>query len=74
MRFAVTQAGHARVTAFDASGRAVATVFDGDVAPGTISATWTARSGTGERLAPGSYFLRLAATGVHETRRITLVR
>jgi plastocyanin len=74
VRFAVTQPGRARVTAFDAGGRAIATVFDRDVAPGTYSAAWTGRSGAGERLAPGAYFLRLAAPGVHETRRVVLVR
>ena len=74
VRFAVTQAGRARVTAFDAGGRAVATIFDGQVTPGTFTAAWTGRSGAGERLAPGSYFLRLNAPGVRETRRVTLVR
>jgi plastocyanin len=74
VRFAVASAGHARVTAFDAGGRAIATLFDQDVAPGTYSATWIGKSGAGERLAPGAYFLRLSAPGVHETRRITVVR
>jgi plastocyanin len=74
VRFAVTQTGRARVTAFDASGRAIATVFDRDVTPGAYSAAWTGRSGAGERLAPGTYFLRLTAPGVSQARRVVLVR
>jgi plastocyanin len=74
VRFAVAQAGRAQVTAFDAGGRAVATLFDRDVTPGTYSAAWTGRSGAGERLAPGAYFLRLTAPGVRDSRRITIVR
>ena len=74
LSFAVAQAGHAQVTAFDAGGRAVATLFDRDVAPGTYSVSWTGNSAAGQRLGPGTYFLRLAAPGVRQVRRVTLVR
>ena len=74
VRFAVAQAGHAQVSAFDAGGRSVATLFDREVTPGTYSAAWAGESGTGERLAPGTYFLRLTAPGVRDSRRITIVR
>jgi plastocyanin len=73
VRFAVAQAGRAQVTAFDAAGRSVATLFDRDVAPGTYSAAWAGRSGAGGQLAPGTYFLRLTAPGVSDMRRITII-
>lgn len=74
VRFAVAQGGHAVLTAFDAGGRAVGTLFDRDVAPGTYSVAWTGRSGAGQGLAPGAYFLRLTAPGIRQSRRITIVR
>ena len=49
-------------------------LFDRDVTPGTYSAAWTGESAAGERLAPGTYFLRLTAPGVRDARRITIVR
>jgi plastocyanin len=73
-RFAVSQAGRARVAVYDAAGRTVAGVFDQQVAPGTYESNWDGRGDGGRRIQPGNYYLRLTAPGVSQSRRVTISR
>ena len=67
--FRLAQGGAVRLTAFDALGRAVQTVAEGDYAPGLHAVTWAPGP-----LAAGVYVLRLDAPDVTATRRVTVVR
>lgn len=63
-----------RLTVVDVHGRVVATLVDGVVAPGSHRIAWAARSESGERLAAGVYFLRLAHGQGLDGARFTIVR
>jgi hypothetical protein len=55
--FTLPQAGHARLAIYDATGRVVATLADGEMPAGRHEALWTAPA------SPGLYFARLEAPG-----------
>ncbi|HVP39799.1 MAG TPA: S8 family serine peptidase [Candidatus Saccharimonadales bacterium] len=63
-----------RLRVFDVSGRAVATLKDGDASPGTHQASWDGRDGDGRPLGTGVYFCRLESGSQAATRRIVLLR
>lgn len=67
---AVRDAGTVSVALFDALGRRVATIFDGELAAGTAHAFAV----DGTNLASGAYVLRVEGDGFAESRRITLLR
>lgn len=54
----------------DLAGRVVKTLASGGITPGRHSWTWDGRDGTGRRVAPGIYLLRLSGAGVTTVRRI----
>ncbi len=58
---------------FDAAGRLVRTLIDGDVAIGVNDVIWDGRDGRGRKVPAGAYFIRLLAGGVKQTRGIVLV-
>ncbi len=63
-----------RLTVVDVHGRVVATLVDGRVAPGSHRIAWAARNESGEQLAAGVYFLRLAHGQNLDGARFTVVR
>jgi hypothetical protein len=67
---ALRDAGAVSVALFDALGRRVATVFDGELSAGTAHAFAI----DGRDLASGAYVLRVEGDGFAESRRITLLR
>jgi hypothetical protein len=67
---AVRDAGTVSISLFDALGRRVASVFDGELTSGAAHAF----SVDGRALAAGAYVLRVEGDGFAESRRITLVR
>ncbi len=69
VRFEMAEAGPVRAVLYDALGREVAVLADGDRAAGTHTLTWGA--GT---LLPGAYFLRLEAAGTAQTLHLARVR
>ena len=73
-RFAMVQAGRVHVAVYDAAGRMVGNVFDQQVNAGTFESNWDGRGADGSRMQPGTYFLRLTAPGVSQSRRVTLSR
>jgi len=71
--FDVPGAGPVSLRVYDVSGRVVATLIEGEMAPGRYSSTWSGR-GSGSNLAPGVYFVRLSAGGEVRTRKVVRVR
>jgi len=71
--FALVAAAPVHLTMHDASGRHVATIFDGPLAAGAHSVQWSGENEAG-RVANGVYFARLTANGVERTKKIVLRR
>ena len=59
---------------FDATGRTVRTLVDGENAAGMHYATWDGRSDDGAVLGSGVYFYCFEADGIRETRKMVLAR
>ena len=74
LSFALPQAGRVTIDAFDASGRRVARVLDGDAAAGPSTVTWDARDDAGRALPRGLYFLRLKSMAGEKTVKAVLAR
>jgi hypothetical protein len=70
IQFDVPVEGPARLEIFDVSGRRVATVVNGRLAPGRYSPTWDGRDTTGRRAAAGVYFVRLDAPAFRDTKKM----
>jgi hypothetical protein len=69
LRFGLPEAAHATLVVYDALGREVARLVDGEQEAG-----WHVVSFDAGRLASGVYIVRFAAGGVVETQRLTLLR
>jgi PKD repeat protein len=67
--FNLAREGHARLEIYDATGRLVDTLVDGQYGPGQHQIQWQP-----ERLASGVYFARFSTGGNSATRRMALVR
>ncbi|MBE0565284.1 MAG: hypothetical protein IH621_04940 [Krumholzibacteria bacterium] len=74
VNFTLTRAGRATITVHDLAGRLVAVLADREWSAGPHAVPWQGRDRAGRGAAAGSYVVRLAAGGVVDTRRVTLVR
>lgn len=72
--FALREAGHARLAIYDAAGRRVRTLLDGDLPAGHHLVRWDGRDERGETLAAGVYLGRLEAGDFRATERVTLLK
>jgi len=72
--FTLETAGRARVEVFDASGRRVRLLRDGETPAGPVDATWNLRDDGGIAVPPGLYLVRLEAAGVTRSQRIAVTR
>jgi hypothetical protein len=64
-----------RLRVFDAGGRWVRDLAEGNLAPGTtLSIRWNGDDASGRSLAPGLYFLDLESAGQHQTDRVVVLR
>jgi hypothetical protein len=70
VEFAVQEAQRVTVAVYDALGRRVATLFDGEATPNTVEAL----TFEGQGLASGVYFVRARGEQFSATERLTLVR
>lgn len=68
----VPAAGDLAVDVLDAQGRRVATLERGGAGPGRRAITWSGRTGTGHRAAPGAYFVRARIADRQATTRVVL--
>jgi hypothetical protein len=59
--FQLARAGRATLRVFDVTGQAVTTLLDRDLAAGAHVARWNGTNDSGQPVAPGIYFYRLAS-------------
>ncbi len=59
IRFSLAQSGEAKVTIYDASGRLVRTLVDGELDAGTHSKIWDGTNDAGQALPAGVYWARV---------------
>ena len=75
LRFSLASPGRVELAIFDAMGRRVRTLVNGERAAGSSVARWDGVDETGVRVRPGTYFARLrGANSAALFRRITLMR
>jgi len=74
IRFSLAKAGPARVGVYDAAGRLVKMLVDGERPAGESQVAWNGHDAGGIRVAHGLYFARLTAQGVSRTQKVTVVR
>jgi len=70
LEFDLPSAANAELSVFDAAGRRVATLVQGDLPAGRHSASWDGVAAGGERVAAGLYFARLSTPQGSVSRRI----
>ena len=74
IRFALPQAGPAKLDIYNAAGQWICTLVEGEVASGYHEVMWDARNASGFNVASGIYFAVLKARDLRKTRPMTLVR
>ena len=74
IRFEVEQPGRARLRIFDAAGRLVRTVSDGQVPAGSHTRVWDGRDEQGHDVASGIYFYELDVDGRRLSSKLVQVR
>jgi hypothetical protein len=72
--FSLAQPARVRMQVFDAAGRLVTTLADGTFPAGRNHLEWDGRNRAGTPSASGVYFLRFIAPGVHQTRKMVLLK
>ena len=72
--FGLTREGPISLGVFDASGRQVATLADGEYSAGTHNLTWDGRRSDGARASAGIYFYRLVTREGAQSRRLMVLR
>ena len=72
--FVLPRDGRATLRVYDAAGRLVETLLDGDLAAGPHSVEWTARGASGHILPAGTYFYRLETSRGSLSRSLILIR
>lgn len=73
IHFDTPRAGNVRIEVFDALGRRVRTLADGEFAPGTHRLEWDGADAGGQRVRPGVYLYRMTAAGFRDQRRMVLL-
>jgi flagellar hook assembly protein FlgD len=72
--FSLPRAGTARLAVYDAAGRLVRTLVNGERPAGPHEIVWDATDGGGRAVRPGTYFMRLEAAGTARTRSVVVLR
>ena len=70
----LASAGHVRFAIYDASGRRIAVLVDGDRPAGPQQVEWDGRDARRAHAPMGVYFARFEAAGVTRTRKVVLAR
>lgn len=74
LEYTLARAGHVRLSIYDAAGRRVQVLRDGDVAAGAHRERFALRDEAGRELASGLYLVQLEAEGRVITRRFAAIR
>lgn len=72
-RWSLPAGARVALAVYDAAGRLVRTLVDGNEAAGTGSRAWDLRDDSGARVAAGLYFARFTTPGVERTRRLVVL-
>jgi hypothetical protein len=72
MSLDIPATGDLAVDVLDAQGRRIAILDRGGAGPGRRAICWSGRTGTGQRAAPGAYFVRARIAGHQTATRIVL--
>jgi hypothetical protein len=72
--YALGRAAAVRLSVYAPTGRLVARLVDGEVAPGSHAATWDGRDRSGSRVGSGMYYYRLEANGVSRSGSMVLLK
>jgi hypothetical protein len=72
--YSIAQAGRVRLGVYDARGRLVRRLVDGDQRAGRRTVVWDGADESGSRLGAGVYLVRLAGAGNHVTRKVVFLR
>ncbi len=72
--FRLATPGSARLEIFDASGRRIRRLVDGDLGAGTHEVTWDGRDDRGGPVGAGVYFYRLRSGAYEQSSRVSLMR
>jgi hypothetical protein len=74
IRLILPALAHVDVSAYDAAGVKVASLFEGDLAEGTHDLHWNGLNDSGRDLGSGVFFLKIEAGRYRLTRKIVLLR
>jgi hypothetical protein len=74
LTFALPECGPVDLRVYDASGRRVQTLIEGEMDAGEHVARWSGRDEHGRRVATGIYFARLSSRNQGSVRKIILLR
>jgi len=74
IKFALPEAQDVRIEIYDVRGYRVRLLVDESMPAGTHSVVWNGRDGYGRQAASGTYFYRVQAGPLNETRRMLLVK
>jgi hypothetical protein len=73
LRFALPKAAPVSLSIYDAAGRRVASLIDGEWSAGTSAIRWNGRNDAGSAVPAGLYFARFATTGLQKTTRLVIL-
>lgn len=74
IQYALTADSHVRVSIYDVDGSLVRTLVDGLQTAGDQHVTWDGRDNTGRSVSSGTFFYRIDAGDISETRKMTMVK
>jgi hypothetical protein len=73
LSFALAQGARVRLALYDAAGRHVRTLAEGEHAAGVHALSWDLSDAAGRPVGAGIYFARLEAAGRRDSRRVTVL-
>ena len=75
VRFEIPEGAHrVNLSVYDARGKLVKTLYDGEITPGTHQITWDGRNGNTRVAASGIYFLRFTGDWASRTIKMLMVK
>ncbi len=73
IRYEIASASMVRISVYDAAGRFVKALVDGERPAGPSQVSWNRRDAQGNRVAHGVYFARMTSRGVSRTQKIAVI-
>ncbi|MBZ0270302.1 T9SS type A sorting domain-containing protein [bacterium] len=73
IEFTLSAPAHAKLTVYDVAGRLVRVLVEEDLPDGKHEVTWNGRDDDGLRVSGGTYFVKLTASDVTQTRKVVFL-